>query len=177
MSDNDRKQCHILISQYPLLRVCGHNLLVLVDEAGTVIAELDGLATSKKGAIKPIGYLPSDRLKAYQFTGPYLYRHQQPKAVLYSGCRVQVEKRWQAAVRGKEAINDLALAYPFLGLGRNSNSVTSTLIACMGLEAVPMPGARPAPGQRQRVLPREMIAVIRNEMAAGANTGLRLDID
>lgn len=44
-----------------------HGVLTLQDSAGNVIRELDGLATNKNGDIKPIGFLPSDTLKVYEF--------------------------------------------------------------------------------------------------------------
>ncbi|GLK88267.1 hypothetical protein [Pseudomonas turukhanskensis] len=176
MSDNNPPHCQLVLSQFPLLRLFGHNLLVFVDATGTVIAELDGLATSKTGSIKPVGYLPSDRLKVYQFSASYLYRHQQPRVVLYKGSRLEVQQRWAAALRGKDAINALGLAYPLFGLGRNSNSVTSTLIACMGLYELAIPNGKPAPWEGHLLLPRGTIAAIRKEMVTGANTGIHLDV-
>lgn len=176
MSDNDLPYCQIVMSQFPLLRLFGHNLLVRLDETGRVEAELDGLAAGKTGTIKPVGYLPSDKLKVYQFTAAYLYRHRQPRAVLYKASRAEVERRWAAALRGKDAINALNLGYPLFGLGRNSNSVTSTLVACMGLEESSMPAGKPAPWQGLMVLAQETIAAIRNEMATGANTGLSIEV-
>ena len=175
MSDNNPQNCQVVMSQFPLLGLFGHNLLVMLDATGTVIAELDGLASSKTGRIKPVGYLPSDRLKVYQFSTAYLYRHQQPRVVLYKGSRLEVQRRWAAALRGKDAVNARGLAYPLFGLGRNSNSVTSTLIACMGLYELAIPNGKPAPGEGHLLLPRETIAAIRSEMVSGANTGLRYD--
>ncbi|WP_206208889.1 hypothetical protein [Vogesella mureinivorans] len=49
---------------------------------------------------------------------------------------------WQRAEEKACAINTLALKYPFLGCGKNSNSVASTLIHAMGLaERQPSPSA------------------------------------
>jgi hypothetical protein len=49
----------IVKAQLPVLGFGGHNLLVLLDPDGNVVAELDGEATDADGNSKPIGYLPS----------------------------------------------------------------------------------------------------------------------
>ncbi len=78
----------IIKSQFPIVKgLAGHNLLVLKDSFGKVIGELDGLATSKDGKIKPIGYLPSDRLIAYSFNRSYLYDKHQSQVVLFAGIK------------------------------------------------------------------------------------------
>lgn len=59
----------IVKSQLPLVGgLGGHNFIAVLDPSGKVVHELNGLATSKDGAIKPIGYLSSDRLKVYSET-------------------------------------------------------------------------------------------------------------
>lgn len=150
----------IRLAQYPILGLFSHNLLVLLSESGVVLEELDGLATSGAGRIKPVGYLPSDRLRVHRFAAPFLFQPQQRQALLFEGAEAVVRQRWQAAVCGGEAINALNLAYPFLGLGPNSNSVTSTLIACMGLAEPLIVGGQWAPWRGVRVLAAQQIAAI-----------------
>lgn len=56
----------IVKSQLPLIGgIAGHNFIAVLDPNNRVIHELNGLATSKDGEIKPIGYLPSDKLYVY----------------------------------------------------------------------------------------------------------------
>lgn len=151
----------IVLAQYSILGLFGHNLLVLLDTDGQVLEELDGLATSRQGQIKPVGYLPSDRLKVYRFTRPYLFQSQQRQVELHSGSAHEVAQRWHAALAGAEAINALNLGYPILGVGKNSNAVTSTLIACMGLTEPTIAGGKWAPWRGAQVLAAQQIAAIR----------------
>lgn len=150
----------IRVVQYAILGLFSHNLLVLLNESGTLLEELDGLATSAAGRIKPVGYLPSDRLRVHRFAAPFLFQPSQRQALLFEGSEAMVRQRWQAAVRGGEAINALNLAYPFLGLGPNSNSVTSTLIACMGLTEPAIVGGKWAPWRGVQVLAAQQIAAM-----------------
>ncbi|AZY52246.1 hypothetical protein ACLQ9F_11860 [Bordetella avium] len=147
------KTGHIIKCQFPIALAFGHNLLVQTDGNRGLLSEVDGLATSKSGTIKPIGYLPSDQLKVYEFSRPYLYRSIQRQVIIFSGESIEVERRWLALRDGLHAINTLNLPYPILGLGRNSNSVASTLIRCMALDELPIPHSRFAPGQGLMLLP------------------------
>lgn len=124
----------IVQAQLPVAGLGGHNLLVIKDPNGKVIAEVDGLATGANGIPKPMGYLPSDTLKFHSFTGAEYYRESLHQTTLFSGTYTEVMQRWAAAKEAGERINDKDLHYPFMGLGRNSNSVASTLIKAMGLE-------------------------------------------
>lgn len=143
----------IVKSQLPIALTFAHHLLVLLDGQGRVLAEIDGLATSKAGRIKPIGYLLSDRLKVYRLEQAMLYRPQQVQATVFEGPSDAVQARWQAAYEAGRAINARHVRYPLLGLGKNSNSVISTLIACMGLPEPALPGRRFAPGCGAMLLP------------------------
>src|SRR5262249_28386651 len=130
----------IFEAQLPLVGgLGGHNLLVVVDPDGRVIGELDGLATGADGKVKPIGYLPSDRLKIYPYPGANFYRSDFARTELASGDQTTIMNLWNAARAAGESINALDLQYPFLGMGQNSNSVASTLIAAMGLTEPAMP--------------------------------------
>jgi hypothetical protein len=123
----------IVESQLPLVGgLGGHNLQILVAPDGTPIAELDGLATSSSGAIQPIGFFSSS-LKVYETSGTYLYNPSEVQGTIASGSYEQIMGQWNAAVSCGQAINSENLSYPFLGLGSNSNSVESTLTACMGV--------------------------------------------
>ncbi|MFP3270915.1 MAG: hypothetical protein RXR52_08465 [Paraburkholderia sp.] len=131
----------ILEAQLPLVGgVAGHDLLVLVDPDGNVIGEIDGLATGSNGQIKPIGYLPSDRLMTYTYSQAMYYSPNEAQVVLSSGSEDEIMSQWNAAVAAANEINQLNLPYPFMGLGSNSNSVASTLINAMGLSEPSMPG-------------------------------------
>ncbi len=77
-------------SQLSVAGAGGHNLLVLKDPNGNVIGELDGLATSASGEIKPIGYLPTDTLKVYQYDQATYYSDSQPQALVASGSQAQI---------------------------------------------------------------------------------------
>lgn len=156
----------IRVAQYAILGVFSHNLLVLLSASGAVLEELDGLATSAAGRIKPVGYLPSDRLRVHRFTAPFLFQPGQRQALLLAGTEQAVRPCWQAALRGAEAINALHLGYPILGMGRNSNSVTSTLIACMGLAEPALPRGRWAPGKGCLLLAPERIASLRKTLTS-----------
>ncbi|WP_051229126.1 hypothetical protein [Paludibacterium yongneupense] len=156
--------CRIIESQLPLLgKLGGHNLLVLLDGAGKVLCELDGLATSRDGRIKPVGYLLSDRLKVYAFARATFHAPTQAHAVLLEGSRTALENRFDAARAAGEAINRRDLPYPLLGLGKNSNSVASTLIRAMALDEPDLPGnARFTPGRGRLLLDQETLAGIQD---------------
>ena len=154
----------IVEAQLPLIGgLGGHNLLVLKDDQGNVVKELDGLATGADGAVKPIGYLPSDTLKVYEFNAATYYAPGEAQVTLQSGSQADIMKVWNAAETCATAINAKSLSYPFLGFGKNSNSVTSTLDACMGKTEPSIPGgALFTPGQGSLLLDQQTIDGIRN---------------
>lgn len=155
----------IVVSQLRILNVAGHNLLALLNELGQLCVEMEGLAISRHGVIKPIGYLPSDRLRFYSFHKPCLYRSDQAHACLIEGSRSDLENRINAARAAGALINQHNLPYPILGFGKNSNSVVSTLIRVMGLQE-PLRlshGAPFAPGQGKILLNDVTIARLQEE--------------
>ncbi len=158
---SDDENYKIVESQSPVLLFFGHNFLILISESGKCIGEMEGLAISKEGRTRSIGYWKLDRLKVYEFAHPHLCSQGQPRQVIYRGNQQDTMKRWEAARDAKKVINQLNLPYPFLGLGKNSNSVASTLIACMGLQELKIPGARWAPWKGCRVLPQSTIDEIK----------------
>ncbi len=174
-------------------RLAAHRMVVIADASGNVVRQLNGLASWYDAEIgawrhKPIGYLPSDRLRGYD-------THSHPRTfmpvngaagprwniadALSSGAvralarglaREEVEQRLAPALEALRRINALSkgpeggagLPYPFLGFGRNSNSFFNTLLAVMGFD-VPQFHA-PAilvPGSRHLLLPPGEIAALR----------------
>lgn len=122
--------------RYPIAYgLFGHNFFVLKDPNGNFVAELNGLATGGDNAIKPIGFLPSDRLYAYVNTAreQSMYQSSYDHAVVKAGGYSDIMTSWRAAEEAGVEINNQNLRYPFLGIGSNSNSVASTLAAAMGV--------------------------------------------
>ncbi|MFC4160447.1 hypothetical protein [Chitinimonas lacunae] len=151
----------ILLATLPIVLVAGHRYLVLLDPAGDVLAELNGLATSRSGRIKPIGYLPSDRLKVYE-SGRRFYRLDHPQTLLCSGELPDLLPRWQAAREAMGRLNAADLPYPLLGFGRNSNSVVRTLLAVMDLPPQHR-DYRLTPGARSLLLAQREIEEIQQQ--------------
>jgi hypothetical protein len=170
-----------------------HRLVVIADPAGQATRQLNGLASWLDRSTggwrhKPIGYLPTDRLRGYDTSS-----HRQTwmpinglapgswrlaPAIETGAARVLADglseaglaDRLQPALEAMKRINALSagpaggagLPYPFLGFGPNSNSFFSTLLAAMDF---PEPSfARPAilaPGAGGLLLPRATLDEIR----------------
>ncbi|OZI44503.1 hypothetical protein CEK29_07175 [Bordetella genomosp. 5] len=148
----------IVRSQFPFGAFFGHDLIALLDPANRLLREADGLATSRSGRIKPIGYLPSDRLKVHEFDRAALYRPTQPRVTLFEGTHAEAMQRWAALREAGRMLNALDLPYPFLGLGPNSNSVACTLTAAMALDDRLRCGRRHAPGRGTLLLQPAQLA-------------------
>ncbi|MDO4644109.1 MAG: hypothetical protein Q4A74_09735, partial [Cardiobacteriaceae bacterium] len=147
----------IVKSQLPLLGgIAGHNFIAVLNPNGQVIHELNGLATSKDNKIKPIGYLPSDKLKVYNETEVhgFFYRPSQKQEVVYKGSYDEVMEKFNEGYEIGQKINDKNFHYPFMGLGENSNSVASTLLKGMGLSD-PDLGWPLTPGEGSLLLPEQ----------------------
>ncbi len=163
----------IVEAQRPLVAgLAGHDLLAILNPAGQEIEEFDGLATSASGAIKPIGYLPSDTLQVYELapSSPYAqYNSSEPSAQVASSTTLAgLQPYINAMTTCQSDINAEHLSYPFLGLGTNSNSVASTLDACMGVQEPSIPNsALITPGVGTLVLPTSTIAAV--QTANGLN--------
>lgn len=142
--------------QLPIALVAVHGQLIVRDGSGAIVRSYEGLATSERGQVKPVGYLPSDRIKAYVRAGRPLMRMTEaryPRQILWSGPQDKAMEALHAADAAAAAINAQNLAYPILGvLGRhtNSNAVISALVAAMHI-AAPAPGGY-APGHRVALL-------------------------
>src|ERR1700744_6079031 len=91
-------QYRIIKAQLPLIGgIAGHNFLVLVGPDGRVVDELNGLATDEDGNVKPIGYLPTDKLKYFSDPGGRYARPERFKAEVASGDRATVTQLCNAA--------------------------------------------------------------------------------
>lgn len=180
-----------------------HRMVVVADEAGNARRQLNGLASwfdraSSGWRHKPIGYLPSDRLRGYDtashprtwlpINGVAPGTWGMAPALTSGAARVLAEDLSQAdaaarlapaleALRRINALNQgpdggAGLPYPFLGFGPNSNSVFSTLLSVMGFNAPVF--ARPAflaPGADAFVLPHAEIAAIRADYSDFGTSG------
>ncbi|WP_146135114.1 hypothetical protein [Neisseria iguanae] len=133
---SDSQSYAIVKSQHPLVGgVAGHNFIAVLTPEGNVIHELNGLATSRTGEIKPIGYLPSDKLYIYDEVdvGKFFYNSSQNQEIIFSGSYREVMDKFQIGKYLIPLFNSKNFSYPFIGLGDNSNSAASTLLKGMGL--------------------------------------------
>lgn len=162
--DNNYK---IVKSQFPIAclmgRCIGHNMLVLIDSEGRFVREMDGLATNKDGEIIPLGYRTSDKLFVYEFSTPYLYKISQPQTVIFRGSETDAMAMWSALRATGQMINKKKLPYPFLGLGKNSNSTASTLISTIGCRERNIPDGGWTPGTGEFLLTQAEMNQVRRE--------------
>lgn len=179
-------------------RFAAHRMVVIGDPKRDAVRQLNGLASWLDPASggwlhKPIGYLPSDRLRGYDSAayprtfmpingcGPRSRAlHPAIEAgavrVLADGLSAaELETRLAPALEAMRRINALSegpeggagLRYPFLGFGRNSNSFFSTMLHVMGFEEQAF--ARSAyivPGARGLLLGKDMLREIRQSSVA-----------
>lgn len=182
--------------------LAAHRMVIVGNARGELVRQLNGLASWHDRASggwrhKPIGYLPSDRLRGYDtlshprtwlpVNGVDTGSRALWAAIEASAVRVLADGLSEADVAavlapGLEAmrrINALStgpeggagLPYPFLGFGRNSNSYFSTLLRVMALEEPAF--ARPAvivPGAGGLLLPERVIEEIRERSSAGVGS-------
>jgi hypothetical protein len=134
----------IQLMQQPILfGIAGHNYLVLRDANNLIQKELHGLATDiTAGTWKYIGSESTDKLQVWEFNGPHFYVDQKsyPGVLLTTGTEAYIRATWDRAIPCKDAINRKNLNYPPYGVAvsgdtENSNSVSYTLMLCMGLDA------------------------------------------
>lgn len=153
----------IVEAQLPLIfGLAGHDLIAVLNPSGQVIQEFDGLATGSNNVPKPIGYLPSDTLKVYSYTSATYYSPTENQATITQSATLSgLQPEINAMLTCKADINSENLSYPFLGLGTNSNSVASTMDACMGFNEPVIPNsALITPGVGTLVLPIATIAAV-----------------
>lgn len=153
----------IVKSQLPLIGgMAGHNFIVVLDPNNRPIHELNGLATSQDGEIKPIGYLPSDKLRVYneQEAKMRFYHPSQNQEIVFEGSYEEVMHKFNLGYEIGQEINRRNPSYPILGLGQNSNSVASTLLRGMNLKD-PDLGMALTPGENSLLIPEEELKRIR----------------
>lgn len=172
----------------------GAHRMIVVARGGAAVRQINGLASWRDGGrwrTKPIGYLPTDRLRGYDTAlhpRTALPIHGVPPgswtlapAIASGATPILADKLTEADVAailapGLEAlkrINALSegpeggsgVPYPFMGFGPNSNSFFSTLLRAMDFREPRF--ARPArivPGEGRLLLPAEVLAQIRTEL-------------
>ena len=168
----------IVKMQLPIVGgIAGHNFIVMLNDKNQVIGELHGLATKNEcnevgePIVKPIGYLPSDRLKFHKIDGEYFYNENYPQQTVFEGTEAEVRAKWEMAIGSGWAINRKDLRYPILGVidvfespfngPENSNSVASILLKTMGLDD-PHLEWRLTPGEKKQLLTEDELKAIRD---------------
>ena len=179
-------------------RIAAHRMIVIADPKRHAVRQLNGLASwldpvSGSWLHKPIGYLPSDRLRGYDTAvhprtfmpingcapGSRLIDHAinagAMRVLAYNLSTADLEARLAPALAAMKRINALSegpeggagLRYPFLGFGRNSNSFFSTMLHVMGFdEPVFANSAFIVPGARGLLLRKDVLAQIRQSSLA-----------
>ena len=174
-------------------RIAEHRMIVIGDPSGRAVRQLNGLASwfdeeQHAWRHKPIGYLPTDRLRGYDtkthprtfmpINGAVLPDWNIAPAIATGAARVladdlardEVELRLAPALEALRRINALSkgpdggagLRYPFMGFGRNSNSFFATMIHAMGFtEPRFAASAIVVPGARSLLLPADQLDLIR----------------
>ncbi|MBR0754860.1 hypothetical protein JQ604_21955 [Bradyrhizobium jicamae] len=113
----------------------------------------------------------------------HYYQPDFAQAEVASGDQAGIMNLWNAARAARAKMDARDIQYPWMGLGQNSNSFLSTLIAAMGLTEPPLPGGAPVkPGARSMLLDPKDIEDIQRQFNIGAprsedtpNTGSQLD--
>lgn len=174
-------------------RFAAHRMIVIADASGRAVRQINGLASwfdeeHHAWRHKPIGYLPTDRLRGYDSkTHPRTFMPINGSAspdwtlapaiaagavrVLADGfARDQIDQHLAPALEALRRINALSkgaeggagLPYPFMGFGRNSNSFFATIVHAMGF-TVPSFSASAiiVPGARSLLLPAHQLDAIR----------------
>ena len=170
--------------------VAAHRMLVIADPQLNARRQFNGLAswydrTSNTWRCKPIGYLPTDRLRGYDtarhprtfmpINGIAPSSRELAPAIESGAAKVLADGLSEAdlaariapALDAMKRVNALSegpeggagLPYPFLGMGPNSNSFFSTLLHVMGFDEPTF--ARPArivPGAGGLLLHKDVLA-------------------
>jgi len=136
-----------------------HNFLVLVNEAGEPLRELNGGARRPDGTYNyqalggPLAVVETDYSRRDPLYFPEFYIRPSSRALtLFLGSEGESEARWSAGLAAARTIERMDLQYSLFR--RNSNSVAVALVRAMGLE-VPKSARSPirAPGGRCALLP------------------------
>lgn len=145
-----------------------HNFVAVVDAAGTVMAELHGIARGPDGAQLQIygGGLPFRREviwgeKFDHQTG--FYDPSFPQAELFRGDDPAIDRYLGRADDVRRAVNARQIAYPWPAVfGPNSNAYFATLLAGMDLLDVRVDGQLWAPSGKRLILGDEVLEQIRS---------------
>jgi len=117
--------------------------------------------------------MPDDRLKSTEYPGDIhspFYDSQYVQEELASGDQATIMNLWNAAKAASAKMDERDIQYPWNGLGQNSNSFASTLIAAMGLTEPHMPGGAPImPGARSMLLEPKAIREIQRRFDIGGS--------
>jgi hypothetical protein len=156
-----------------------HNIIVVVDSAGRAVHEINGGPVDADGNIiplndrrGPLAYLSGDfPVGAEKLPGgTKFYRPDLEQRVVFSGTEEQVRNRIQVADACIRAINSAGEKYTLLTGPRggrddpskptfNSNSVSNTLLQCMGIP-VDDPAITSQPGYQNPILSRDQVQQI-----------------
>lgn len=159
-----------------------HNIIVVVDPAGRAVCEINGGPVGADGKIVPLNdprspfaYLSGDFPVGAEkgAAGNKFYRSDLEQRVVFSGTEDEVRKRIQAADACIGAINSATQKYTLLtgpSGGRdapatptfNSNSVSATLLQCMGIP-VGDPAITSQPGYQDPILSEDEVQQIREQ--------------
>lgn len=138
----------IIAAQAPVLGGAGqHNFWVLVGDNGQVLSQLHGFQAGPNGEPSTTGV--GGTLRVYNNYGME-FNSSTSQQVVFEGEAEAVAARWNAALDCKTLINEKNYSYNALDidfLGHNSNSVASTLAACMGLSEPNLGGYIPGFGE------------------------------
>lgn len=174
-------------------RFAAHRMIVIADASGRAVRQLNGLASwfddeHHTWRHKPIGYLPTDRLRGYDSrTHPRTFMPingaNSPDwtlapAIASGAVRVlidnlrrdEVDQHLAPALEALRRINattkgpdgGAGMPYPFMGFGPNSNSFFATMIHAMGFTHPSFAAsAIIVPGARRLLLTAQMLDAIR----------------
>ncbi len=174
-------------------RFAAHRMIVIADASGRAVRQLNGLASwfnneQHAWRHKPIGYLPTDRLRGYDSkTHPRTFMPINGAAspdwrlvpAIAAGAvrvladdlgRAEIDVHLAPALEALRRINGLSkgpeggagLPYPFMGFGRNSNSFFTTMLHAMGfVEPTFAASAIVVPGARRLLLSADLLDSIR----------------
>jgi hypothetical protein len=177
-------------------RVAAHRMIVIADASGRAVRQINGLASwfddeHHAWRHKPIGYLPTDRLRGYDSkTHPRTFMPingaNSPDWLLAPAIaagavrvladdltRAEIDVRLAPALEALRRINGMnrgpdggaGLPYPFMGFGRNSNSFFHTMIHVLGFQApVFVAPAVIVPGAGRLLLPAQLLDNIRTDL-------------
>lgn len=136
----------IVEAQAPVLGAGGHNYWVLLDNSGNRVGELHGFQTDANGEPATTGVGGDLKVFTDRSMG---YNASTPQAVVFDGTQAEAMALWGAATDCGDLINLKNYDYNAFDSfgGHNSNSVASTLAACMGVTEVNLGSFTPGMGE------------------------------